>query len=168
MLSFPCSTASATQKNLISIDQDCLRFTVLFAMPTAVELSQWIGVGGWGWPISSSVSQKFIACLQFRNNAPSSASAADATTNLSIAHNVLNAPLIWWAWLDWISVPYRSVHMLCCGRLLWTGKTCLSEFLTSCPTCGIALSLLSASQGNWEVILFFAFYNWWLSIVRSQ
>jgi len=40
MSNFPCSTASATQKNLISIDLDLCRFTVLFAMPTAVELSQ--------------------------------------------------------------------------------------------------------------------------------
>jgi hypothetical protein len=92
MLNFPCATASATQKNLISIDQDCWRFTVLFAMPTAVDFSQWIRVGRWGWPISSSMSQKIVAYLQFRNNAPSSASAADATTNLRIAHNVKNAP----------------------------------------------------------------------------
>ena len=92
MSNFPCSTASATQTNLISIDLHRCRFTVLFAMPTAVELSQCIGVGGWGCPISSSVSQKIVACLQLRNNAPSSASAADATTNRKIAHNVKNAP----------------------------------------------------------------------------
>jgi hypothetical protein len=35
---------------------------------------------------------KIVACLQLRNNAPSSASAADATTNLKIVHNVKNAP----------------------------------------------------------------------------
>jgi len=91
MLKFPCSTASATQKNLISIDLDLCHFTVLFAMPTAVELSQCIGVGGWGCPISLSVSRKIVACLQLRNNAPSSASAADAMTNRKIAHNVKNA-----------------------------------------------------------------------------
>jgi len=88
MSNFPCSTASATQKNLISIDLDLCHFTVLFAMPTAVELSQCIGIGGWGCPISSSVSQKNVACLQLRNNAPSSASVADAATNRKIAHNV--------------------------------------------------------------------------------
>ena len=60
-------------------------------MPTVVELSQCIGVGGWGCPISSSMSQKNVACLQLRNNAPSSASAADAPTNCKIAHNVKNA-----------------------------------------------------------------------------
>jgi hypothetical protein len=88
MLNFPCSTASATRKYLIFINQDCWCLTVVFTMPTTVELSQWIGVAGWGWTISSSVSRKNVACLQFRNNAPSSASAADATTNLRIAHNV--------------------------------------------------------------------------------
>jgi hypothetical protein len=38
------------------------------------------------------VSQNIVPCLQFKNNAPSSASAADATTNLNIAHKVKNAP----------------------------------------------------------------------------
>ena len=61
-------------------------------MPTAVELLQLMGVGSCGWPISSRVSQNIVACLQFKNNAPSSASAADATTNLYIAHKVKNAP----------------------------------------------------------------------------
>jgi hypothetical protein len=92
MSNFPCSTASATQKNLIAIDLDLCRFVVLFAMPTTVELSQCIGVGGWGCLIYSSVSQKIVACLQLRNNAPSLASAADAMRNLKIAHDVKNAP----------------------------------------------------------------------------
>ncbi len=61
-------------------------------MPTTVELSQFTGVSGCGWPISSRVSQNFVACLQFKNNAPSSASAADAMTNRNIAHKVKNAP----------------------------------------------------------------------------
>jgi hypothetical protein len=60
-------------------------------MPTAVELSQCTGVGGWGYPIFFSVRRKIVACLQLRNNAPSSASAADATTNRKIAHKVKNA-----------------------------------------------------------------------------
>jgi hypothetical protein len=92
MSTFPALTASETQKNLISIYHERWRFTVLFAMPTAVELSQLMGVGGCGWPISSRVSWNIVACLQFKNNAPSSASAADATTNHDIAHKVKNAP----------------------------------------------------------------------------
>ena len=92
MVENPCATASATQKNLISIDRDFWRLTVLFAIPTAVELSQCIGAGGCRFPISSRVSLKILACLQFRNRAPSYASAADATTKRKIAHSVKNAP----------------------------------------------------------------------------
>jgi hypothetical protein len=92
MSNFFCSTASATQKNLISMEREHWRLTVLFAMPTAVELSQWIGVGGWGCPISSSVSLNIEACLQLRNRAPSLALAAEATTKHKMAHKVKNAP----------------------------------------------------------------------------
>jgi hypothetical protein len=38
------------------------------------------------------VSQNIVACLQFKNNAPSFASAVDATTNRNIAHKVQNSP----------------------------------------------------------------------------
>jgi len=92
MSNFPASTASATQKNRISIDRERCFLTELLAMPTAVELSQCTSVGGCGCPISSSVSLKIVACLQLRNSAPNSASAADATTNRKIAHSVKNAP----------------------------------------------------------------------------
>ncbi len=57
-----------------------------------VELLQFTGVGGCRWPISSRASQNIRACLQFKNNAPSSASTADATTNCNIAHKVKNEP----------------------------------------------------------------------------
>jgi hypothetical protein len=66
--------------------------TVLFAIPTAVALSQWIGVFGWGWPNSSRVNRKIMPSLQFKKRAPSSASAAEATTKRRMAHNVKNAP----------------------------------------------------------------------------
>jgi hypothetical protein len=44
----------------ISIDRERWRLTVLFAMPTAVALSQWTGVLGCECPISSSVMQKIM------------------------------------------------------------------------------------------------------------
>ena len=87
-----CATLSHTQKYRISIDRERWHLTVLFAMPTAVALSQWIGVLGCGCPNSLSIMQKFIPSLQFKKRAPSSASAADATTKRRIAHNVKNAP----------------------------------------------------------------------------
>jgi hypothetical protein len=61
-------------------------------MPTAVELLQLTGVCGCGWAIFSRVSQNIMACLQVKNNAPSSASAMDATTNHNIAHKIKNTP----------------------------------------------------------------------------
>jgi hypothetical protein len=91
MSNFPCSTESATQKKLISIDQDRCRLTVLFAMPTTVELLQCIGVRDWGWPISSSVSLKIVTCLQLRKRPPSLASAAEVTTKCNTAHRVRKA-----------------------------------------------------------------------------
>ncbi len=93
MSNFPCSTASATQKNLISMARERCLLTVLFAMPTAVELSQFTGIAGCGWPSYSSVTRKIAACLQLRKRAPSSASAAEATTKRKTAQSVKNAPL---------------------------------------------------------------------------
>jgi hypothetical protein len=58
-------------KNHISSEQDLCCLTVLSAIPMAVELLKCIGVGGCGWPISLSVSQIIVACLQLRKRAPS-------------------------------------------------------------------------------------------------
>ncbi len=66
---------------------------VLFAIPMAVALSQWTGIFGRGWPRSLRVSLKIIPSWQFRNNAPSLASAANATTNRKIKHSVWKSPL---------------------------------------------------------------------------
>jgi hypothetical protein len=59
---------------------------VLLAIPAAVELSTWIGVGGCGWPSSSSVVRIAMTYLQLWKAAPSSASAADAITFLMMMH----------------------------------------------------------------------------------
>ena len=88
MLKLPCLHWSHTQKYRISMEHESWRLTVLLAMPTAVELSQCIGVAGCGCPISRNVFRSIMASLKFMNNAPSSASAADAATNLSTLHSV--------------------------------------------------------------------------------
>ena len=67
---------------------DRCRFTVLLAMPATVALSQCMGVGGCGWPSSSSVSLMIFAYFIFNNIAPNTASAADAETNLRILQSV--------------------------------------------------------------------------------
>ena len=54
--------------------------TVSLAIPVAVMLSQYMGVGGCLWPISSRVILIILPSLAFMNSAASSASAADATT----------------------------------------------------------------------------------------
>jgi hypothetical protein len=66
--------------------------TVLVAIPTAVALSQWIGVLGCGWPNSSRVNLKIIPSLQLKKRVPSFASAAEATTKRNMAHKVKKAP----------------------------------------------------------------------------
>jgi hypothetical protein len=83
-----CASFSHVQKYLISIARDRCRLMVLVAIPTAVALSQCTGIFGCGWPRSSRVVLKIIPSWQFRNSAPSSASTADATTNLHIKHSV--------------------------------------------------------------------------------
>jgi hypothetical protein len=96
-------------------------------MPTAVELSQFIDGGSCGWPISSRVSQYFVACLQFKNNAPSTASAADGTTNRNIQHKVKNVPfnLIGSEGLGFHPMkkcPHaQPCHSLCMNTMRWRG-----------------------------------------------
>ncbi len=57
-------------------------------------------------PFLLRVSLKIVASLQFKNRAPSSAYAAEATTKRKIALRVKDAPfnLIVFLW-DWASIP---------------------------------------------------------------
>ena len=87
------SIFSYVQKYLISIACNLCLLMVLFAMPTAIVLSQCTGIFGCGWPRSLRVDLKIIPSWQLRNNAPNSASAADATTKRKIKHSVWKAPL---------------------------------------------------------------------------
>ena len=61
----------------IAFEHFCLM--VLWMMPSAAELSVWIGVGGWGCPDSLSVVHSGTASLAFACIAPISASVAKAT-----------------------------------------------------------------------------------------
>ena len=63
----------------------------LFAIPHAVLLSMWIGVGGCGWPRFCSVRPMVMAVYALRCIPPSSASAGDPHTTSSILHNM-------WMW----------------------------------------------------------------------
>ena len=62
-------------------------------IPEAVLLSVQIGVGGWLWPISTSVVRMGHADLPLRKSPPNSDSAAEATTCLSAWHSTKMGPL---------------------------------------------------------------------------
>jgi hypothetical protein len=66
MILILCATLSHTQKYRISIDLECWHLMVLFAIPTAVALLQYICIFGCGWPNSSSVIQNIMPSLQLR------------------------------------------------------------------------------------------------------
>ena len=67
---------------------------VFFVNPTAIELSVWIGVWGYGHPISMSVWRSGIIFFAVINSAAISASAVDAITFLIICEIVKTGPLI--------------------------------------------------------------------------
>ena len=75
-------------KYIISVGRERCFLTVSFAMPTAVALSQWMGVGYWGCPISAKVSLNTLPYFIFKKSDPNSASAADDAMNLRTVHNV--------------------------------------------------------------------------------
>ena len=91
---YPCLTWSVVQKNRISMDRERCFLTVSFAMPTAVRLSQNIGVGGCACPNSSRIVRSILRSFALRKRAPSSASAAEVTTNFRIPLWTYIAPLI--------------------------------------------------------------------------
>ena len=66
---------------------------LLVSRSFAVLLSFWIGVRGWGWPISSSVLHIETAVFAFIKKAPSLASAADDMTARMICEMFRTAPL---------------------------------------------------------------------------
>ena len=72
--------------------QDRRLSIVLFKIPTTMMLSICIGVAGCGFPSSAKESCIIFASFAFRNNAPSSAPAADYATCFSIVHNACMGP----------------------------------------------------------------------------
>ncbi len=81
------------------------------AYHTAVALSQRTGVLGWGWPRLAKVFQKIIAVWQLRNNAPSSAFTADATTNRMTVVLMWKAPFKLWVRCLQGFIPWKNVRM---------------------------------------------------------
>jgi hypothetical protein len=72
----------------------CCCLMLSFAIPHAVELLVWTGVGGCGYPISSSVVCKMVAFLVFSNSALISASEAKAKTEFMISVVARTVPCV--------------------------------------------------------------------------
>ena len=66
---------------------------LLFMRPAAVLFSVWMGIHGCVWPGSSSVLCMGTAVLAFKNNAPSSTSAADDIMLRMIVDRLRTTPL---------------------------------------------------------------------------
>ena len=64
----------------MSISLDLFFLTVAVTMPSAAELSVFVGVGGWGKPSSWSVMRRGTAVFLLWNSPPTSDLDADATT----------------------------------------------------------------------------------------
>ena len=77
----------------MSIYLVALATTLLLMRPSTVFLSVWIGIRGCGCPRSFSVLRMGTDVLVFKNNAPSSSSAADDITLRMIVDRLSTAPL---------------------------------------------------------------------------
>ena len=74
----------------IALELFCLNVAV--TMPSAAELSVFIGVGGWVKPSSWSVIIRGTAVCPLWNSPPASASATDATICLRILYSMWIGP----------------------------------------------------------------------------
>ena len=77
----------------MSIDLVALAMILLLMSPSAVLFSVWMGVCGSVWPSSSSVLRIGTDFLEFKNNAPSYASAAYDITMQMIVDRLRTAQL---------------------------------------------------------------------------
>ena len=81
------------QLKCISISLDSFCLMLLLAIPTAVEFSNWIRVGGWGWCISINVVWIGTAAWPLSNSAPYYASSAKAMMLRNFFHIIKMNPL---------------------------------------------------------------------------
>ncbi len=132
-------------------------------------------------PISSQASWNIVACLQLKNNAPGSASAADATTKHNIAHKVINDPFnligsvglgfhleevptcstvcICLRWIRYVRVDVQNhiqrMELHCCVRVI--GQIIKELFVFAlCSWCRVLVCLLLC----WEPS---SLSGWWLT-----
>ena len=99
---------------------------MLFTTPFDVELSVWMGVGGWGCPISTIMFLMYTASFVLMNSAPSSASAAGDMTALMICDMFTVAPFG-----GGVSSSFDrknpSIMLLACGMLFQPASLCAAS-----------------------------------------
>ena len=86
----------------MALDRLCLM--PLLAKLAAMELSSWIGVAGFGWPISSSAVRSGSPFCMLLKRPQISASAADAMTFFSTSEVLRMGPLKI-SGLEFVSLP---------------------------------------------------------------
>ena len=123
-------------------------FTLSFAVPTAVLLSQWTGVDGCTFPLSSKIRRKSLPSFKFKKRPPNSVSAAGHTTILIFLwrQTCFRLPL---CFLLSLGCTWRKNILPVCF-LIWiqTSKTHLRVCLVPCQVHGILFLYLGGLLGN--------------------
>ena len=117
-------------------------------MSAVALLSQWIGVGECGCPISLSTNLRMFVSLLFRNNAPALSSTADATATLMILYMVKTIAIQtnWPSFLGYsplkIVSPTNSIQTPCFVPMSLKGMVHQNGCLTPSLMHSIVLSYL--------------------------
>ena len=82
-----------------------------------------MGVGDCRWPKSANINVSILTCCDFRNSAPSSASAAEAATNFRISHVMIMGLLRLIAFPLIGKIPKKNILLLCCMLCILIGMT---------------------------------------------
>ena len=108
----------------MSIDFVTFGFKFLVTKSKAVMFSISIGVGGYLWSVSSNIHLAGIACFEFKNNAPISASTANDITLLMILAIFKTAPLFLGSWLFSEMNKWPLALLLAFGSVRYDASLC--------------------------------------------
>ena len=141
------------QKHLISTSRDCFCFTAPFVVPVAAVLSQWTGVGGCGWPISSDVDHVSLASCAFRKRTPNLAFSVDAATSFNIVHNEHAVPFNFIACLSFgteLGKQWPLAVLLASGSFMWEASEWITNIMSNTPNLGFAFRCVTTWSDSWS------------------